>query len=40
MTLIGHYGTGEVEFTLSSEADFEPVKAIYTNGLQQSSIEI
>lgn len=27
VTSIGHYGTGDVEFTLASEADFEPVKA-------------
>lgn len=24
---IGHYGTGDVEFTISSEAEFEPVKS-------------
>ncbi len=27
VTSIGHYGTGDVEFTFASEADFEPVKA-------------
>ena len=27
VTSIGHYGTGDVEFTLASVADFEPVKA-------------
>jgi len=26
VTSIGHYGTGDVEFTVSSEKDFEPVK--------------
>ncbi|OPX56616.1 Predicted transport protein [Oceanospirillum multiglobuliferum] len=26
VTSIGHYGTGDVEFTVSSEAEFEPVK--------------
>lgn len=26
MTSIGHYGTGDVEFTVSSELDFEPIK--------------
>lgn len=27
VTSIGHFGTGDVEFTVSSEDDFEPVKA-------------
>lgn len=27
VTSIGHYGTGDVEFTLALESDFEPVKA-------------
>lgn len=26
VTSIGHFGTGDVEFTVSSEAEFEPVK--------------
>src|SRR5690606_30892547 len=26
VTSIGHYGTGDIEFTVSSETDFEPVK--------------
>ena len=30
VTSIGHYGTGDVEFTVSSEAEFEPVKEFIT----------
>ncbi|MET1257010.1 DUF5655 domain-containing protein [Aliikangiella maris] len=30
VTSIGHYGTGDVELTVSSEADFEPVKEFIT----------
>lgn len=30
VTSIGHYGTGDVEFTITSEAEFEPVKPFVT----------
>ncbi len=30
VTSIGHYGTGDVEFTVSSEEEFEPVKEFIT----------